>query len=370
MRFSISQSELANALAVIQKGVSTRSTLAILSGVLLIAEGDTLTLKTTNGGDISVKYTANALVEEPGRTVVSAKLFLDIVKNLNDAAVHFTTAGETAQIKCDTSSFTIKTIAADDFPEFPQVQPEDSITIPFTEFCAMVRRVARAVSKDQDRVILTGVLVQVEESRLRMVATDSYRLALTDYKLETEAQTPFSVVIAGSFLQEVASLPKGIGNITLAVAENQIIVTYENTVLINKRINGNFPDYRRLLPAAGSYTAQVVLPVNAFAAAVRRMTLVGDKNPQMKLSLFPKNQFMNISAQTMDVGSVEDSLPCAGEGEDVQIAFNCGYILDGLSAIETDMCSLEVVAANRPGIIHAGEGQEFLYLIMPVKLMS
>ena len=163
MRFSISQNELLNALTVVQKGVSTRSTLAILSGVLLIAEGDSLTLKTTNGGDLKVKYTANALVEDPGKTVVSAKLLFDIVKNLNDAAVHVIVTNDLAQIKCDTSAFTIHTINADDFPEFPQYTPNHSVTLPYTDFCQMVRRVTRATSKDQDRPILTGVLLNVEK---------------------------------------------------------------------------------------------------------------------------------------------------------------------------------------------------------------
>ena len=368
MRFSISQSELANALSVIQKGVSARSTLAILSGVLLIAEGNSLVLKSTNGGDISVTYTANALVEEPGRIVVSAKLFLDIVKNLNDAAVHFTTVGDTAQIKCDTSHFTIKTINPEDFPEFPQASPENSVILPYGDFCTMVRRVARATSKDQDRIILTGILVSVEDNKLTMVATDSYRLALTSYGLKDQENLHFSAVISGSFLQEVSSLPKGEGNITLSIADNQIIISYGNTILINKRINGNFPNYKQLLPASQTFTAEVVLPVVAFSASARRMALIGEKNAQMKLSLYPKNQFVNISAQTSDVGSVEDSLPCAGQGDDVQIAFNCAYILDGLSVIETEMCSLDVQASNRPGIIRAGEGQDYLYLIMPVKL--
>ena len=368
MRFSISQSELANALSIIQKGVSPRTTLPILSGVLLIAQDDSLILKSSNGGDISVTYTANALVEEPGRIVVSAKFFYDIVKNLNDAAVHFTTIGDTAQIKCDTSNFSIKTINPDDFPEFPQAGVQEKVEIPFTEFCTMVRRVARATSKDQDRIILTGVLISVEDNTLTMVATDSYRLALTSCKLENETAPRFSAVISGSFLQDVASLPKGDGMITLALADNQIIVSYGNTTLINKRINGNFPNYKQLLPASSAFTAQVVLSVAALSASVRRMALVGEKNAQMKLSIFPTNQFINISAQTSDVGSVEDSLPCAGEGSDMQIAFNCSYVLDGLSVIETETCSLDVQASNRPGIIRAGEGQDYLYLIMPVKL--
>lgn len=365
MRFSISQTEFLNALSVIQKGISTRSTLAILSGVLLEAEQDQLVLKSTNGGDLSVKYTAQALVEEPGKTVVSARLLLDIVKNLNDAAVHFATSGELATIKCDTSKFTVKTIDPDDFPEFPELTPDHMVSLSYQDFCAMIKRVSRAVSKEQDRVILTGINIVVEDNLLRMVATDSYRLALDEQPLSSAVE-PFSAVISGSFLQEVTSLPKSASTITLGITGNQIVLSYGNTILINKKINGNYPNYKQILPS--TYSARISIPVSQLSAAVRRMTLVGGKNAQMKLALYPQNQFIMVSAQTADIGSVEDSLPCSGEGNDLQIAFNCSYFLDGLSAIDSETCFLDVQAANRPGVLRAADGKRFLYLIMPVKI--
>lgn len=239
MKFSINQSELQNALSVVLKGIATRSTLPILSGIYLDAHDDTLTLQATDL-ELSIQYSVSALIEETGKAVVPGKLFSDIVKNLPDAAVHVEAEDDSAVITCDTASFSIKTLDAEDFPGFPHVDVQQEIAIPFAQFASMVKRVARTVSKDESRAILTGVLITLEDSMLKMVATDSYRLAITETQLEDSAAEEFQAVISGSFLQEIASLPRSDENLKLALAENQIVVTYHDTVFINRRLEGNF----------------------------------------------------------------------------------------------------------------------------------
>ena len=161
MKFSINQSELQDALAVVLKGIATRSTLPILSGIYLDAHNDNLTLQATDL-ELSIQFTIPALVEEEGRSVFPGKLFFDIVKNLPDAAVHVETGEDSAVITCDASSFSIKTLDAEDFPGFPHVDTQQAISIPFSQFSSMVKRVARVVSKDESRAILTGVLITFE----------------------------------------------------------------------------------------------------------------------------------------------------------------------------------------------------------------
>ena len=200
MKFSINQSELQDALAVVLKGIATRSTLPILSGIYLDAHNDNLTLQATDL-ELSIQFTIPALVEEGGRSVFPGKLFFDIVKNLPDAAVHVETGEDSAVITCDASSFSIKTLDAEDFPGFPHVDTQQAISIPFSQFSSMVKRVARVVSKDESRAILTGVLITFEGETLKMVATDSYRLAITEAQLGEPAAEGFQAVISGSFLQ-------------------------------------------------------------------------------------------------------------------------------------------------------------------------
>ena len=233
MKFSINQSELQNALSVVLKGIATRSTLPILSGIYLDAHDDTLTLQATDL-ELSIQYSVAALIEETGKAVVPGKLFSEIVKNLPDAAVHVAAEDDSAVITCDTASFSIKTLDAEDFPGFPHVDVQQEVSIPFTQFASMVKRVARVVSKDESRAILTGVLITIEDGRLKMVATDSYRLAITEAELPEYAGEEFQAVIAGTFLQDIAALPKTDGPVSFALAENQIVVTDQDTVFVGR----------------------------------------------------------------------------------------------------------------------------------------
>ncbi|WP_302392244.1 DNA polymerase III subunit beta [Eggerthella sinensis] len=365
MKFSINQSELQNALSVVLKGIATRSTLPILSGIYLDAHDDTLTLQATDL-ELSIQYSVSALIEETGKAVVPGKLFSDIVKNLPDAAVHVEAEDDSAVITCDTASFSIKTLDAEDFPGFPHVDVQQEIAIPFAQFASMVKRVARTVSKDESRAILTGVLITLEDSMLKMVATDSYRLAITETQLEDSAAEEFQAVISGSFLQEIASLPRSDEDLKLALAENQIVVTYHDTVFINRRLEGNFPNYRQLLP--DSYVTRVSMDVGHLIAGVKRTSLLGQTSSPVRFDINIASQTAQLSAVAQDVGSAQETLSCEGEGEDVEIAFNYAYVLDGLSSVNTDNVYLEVQSSLKPGIFKSAEGENFLYLVMPVRI--
>lgn len=364
MKFSINQSELQNALAVVLKGIASRSTLPILSGIYLDARGDSLTLQATDL-ELSIQYTVPALVEEEGKAVFPGKLFSDIIKSLSDAAVHVSSDNESSVITCDTSSFSIKTLDAEDFPGFPHVDVQQEISIPFAQFASMVKRVARVVSKDESRAVLTGVLITLEGTLLKMVATDSYRLAITETDLSSPGED-FEAVIAGSFLQEIASMQRSDDDLKIALAENQIVVTYHDTVFINRRIEGNFPNYRQLLP--DGYVTRVSMDVHHLMAGVKRASLLGQTSSPVKFDISTTSQTAQLSAMAQDVGTAQEMLPCEGEGEDVEIAFNYAYVLDGLSSVDTDKVFLEVQSSLKPGIFKADEGENYLYLVMPVRI--
>ncbi len=365
MRFSINQSEFQNAIAVVLKGIATRSTLPILSGIYMEAHSDHLTLQATDL-ELSIQYTVPALVEEEGKSVFPGKLISDIVKNLPDAAVHVDAGEEGAIITCDTSSFSIKTLDAEDFPGFPHVDTQQRISIPFNQFSSMVKRVARVVSKDESRAILTGVLITLEGQTLKMVATDSYRLAITETTLDEASAEGFQAVIAGSFLQELASLARTDGDISIALAENQIVVTYQDTVFINRRIEGNFPNYRQLLP--DSYATRAKVNLDHLVSGVKRASILGQQSSPVKFSIDVGSQSIQLSAAAQDVGSAQETISCSGEGESVEIAFNYTYVLDGLGSVATDDVYLELQSGLKPGIFKSGEGENFLYLVMPVRL--
>lgn len=366
MKFSISQTELQNALSIVLKGVSTRSTLPILSGIYLQAQGDTLTFQATNLEELSIQYSTSALVEEEGRTVLPGKLFNDIVKNLPDAAVHVQASTDSAIITCDNASFSVKALDPDDFPGFPHVDTMQEVSIPFNEFCSMAKKVSRVVSKDMTHVILTGVLMTLEGREFKMVATDSYRLAVTEYQLENSQADDFQAVVSGTFLNELASLPKSKDPIRLALAENQIVVTYENTIFINRRIEGTFPNYKQLLPA--SCETRVCMDTSHLVAAVRRASLLSQASAPVRFDVNAATQSVQLSSTTQDVGSAQELISCQVEGADVEIAFNYAYVLEGLSAVSTEKVYLEINSSMKPGIFKAEESENYLYLVMPVRI--
>lgn len=366
MKFSISQAELQNALVTVLKGAATHSTLPILAGVHMQTEQDCIVFQTTDL-DRSIQYKVPALIEEEGSAVVPAKLFTDIAKSLPDAAVHFEAGERDATIICDTATFSIRTMAAEDFPGFPTIDVEQSIEIPFSEFSQMVKRVARVVSRDQTRAILTGVLITVMDGTLRMVATDSYRLALTDNQ-KIEGLGEFTATISGAFLQELAGLPMSENPVVLSISFNQIMVNYQDITYINRRLEGNFPNYRQLL--SDNYNTRVTFDAKELAAAVKRTALLSSTSAPVKFDINIASQTALLSAVSQDVGSVQELLRVQAEGEDVEIAFNSAFVTDGLSVMPTGEAYLDIQGSMRPGIFRATEGEDFLYLIMPVRLSS
>lgn len=377
MKFSISQSNFSRVLQVVSKGAATRSTLPILSGIFIEASDGAITVEATDL-NTSIKCIASALVEEEGRVVIPAKLLLDVIKNLPDEAVHISYDDtDTATILCNTSSFSVKTLPADDFPGFPLIDSQEEITLPFTTFSHMVSKVTRAASKEEARAILMGVLIEVLDQKIRMVATDSYRLALAEESFEGQISKDgaadentttldFSAVIAAAFLQELASLPTSEEPITLGLTENQIIATYGDTTFINRRIEGNFPQYRVLLPK--EWKTRVHIPTKSLSDGIKRSSLLSGKNTPVVIHIHPESQTIQLSSVTQDVGQAHETLGAEIEGEELTIGFKVQYFQEGLTAISDAQVYLEFTDPMRPGIIRVGESDEYLYLIMPTRL--
>lgn len=365
MRFSINKSSLQDALAVVMKGVASRSTIPALSGVLVTAEKDEIVLQTTDL-TLSIQYSAPALIEEEGSVVLPGKFFFDIVKSLPDAAIHLELADDIAIITCDAASFSLKTLEREDFPGFPHVDAGQRIAIPFPTFSRMVKKVARVVSKDESRVILSGVLITVDEASLKMVATDSYRLAVTEAAIPDAAPQGFEVVIAGTFLQDIAALPLSEEDVTIAVAENQIVITYQGTVFINRRIEGTFPNYKQLLPQ--SHQTKAVIETAHLVAAIKRASLLIPPTSPVRFSLDKDGGVVQVSSTSQDVGSVNEVIPCEIEGDSMEIAFNYAYALDGLGAVDDEKVAFEAISSAKPGIFTSQNDDNYLYLIMPVRI--
>lgn len=365
MKVSIARSELLDALSVVAKGMSARSTLPILSGILFSAAGAEIQMQATDL-EISIRTSSPALVEKEGQTVLPGKLLSDIVRNLPEAAVTIEVDGEVAHVKCQHSAFTVKTLNPADFPKFPEVAIEKTITLPSSTMVGMVRQVSRAVSRDETRAVLTGILLVIEGPSVRMVATDSYRLAVREVVLEKIAGENIEVVIPGKALEEVTRLSGDVEEVVLGVSENQVVFEFGPTTFVTRRIEGSFPNYKQLIPKEPETTA--VLSAEELTAAVKRVSLMALHNTPLKISVNVEDQTLSLSATTQDVGDASEDLMVKAEGKDVEIAFNHGFLMDGLTSANTEDVRLEVQSALKPGLLKTVGDEGFLYLLMPVRL--
>lgn len=364
MRFNIAKDELVTVLNIVSKGMSSRSTLPILSGILVDAEGEQVTFQTTDL-EISIRHTTAADVQEGGKTVIPGKLFQDIVKALPDAAVTLATSGEQATITCLDSSFTLSTLNPVDFPYFPQVEVETSVVLPSKQLAAVVKKVGKGVSRDESRAILTGILFSVEDDQVRLVATDSYRLAVGDLVLSGQQYDPFQAIIPGRIFEDVSRLATGFEEVTVAFSDNQIVFSFGSTVFVSRKIEGTYPNYKQLLPKECATSIRV--PCAELTTAVKRVSLLAQAHTPVRFSFSSANQNVTITAKTQDVGGAREVLAAQVEGEDMEIAFNHQYLLDGLGSIEGDAV-IELQTSLKPGIMRGAEDESFLYLAMPVRL--
>lgn len=365
MKFSIARSELLDALNVAGKALSSRSTLPILSGILATAADGSLVLQATDL-EVSVKHSVPALVEKDGQCVLPGKLVSDIIRSMPEAAVTIETENDIAHLTCGSSSFTVKTLSGSDYPRFPEVSVSKKIAIPGKTLSSMVRMVAKAVSKDETRAILTGILIVVDGHSIKMVATDSYRLAVKETLLDEESAEGAEVVVPGKALDEVARLSADSGTVSIGIAENQILFEFGDSVFVTRRSEGSFPNYKQLIPK--ECETRVTVMSDELAASVKRVALMAQHNTPLKVAVNVEDMTLSLSATTQDIGDASEDLMVKAEGKDVEIAFNHAFLMDGIASADSEQLDLEIQSSLKPGLVRTAGDDSFLYLLMPVRL--
>lgn len=365
MRLSIARSGLLEALSVVSKGMSARSTLPILSGIHLSALDGALEMQATDL-EVSVRHSAPCLVENEGVAVVPGKLLTDIVRSLPEAAVTLEIESELMSVRCQQSSFSVKTLNPADFPKFPEIRSEEAVSLPAAVLASMAKKVAKAVSRDETRAILTGILFIKEGSSLRMVATDSYRLAIAEKMVEGADESNLEIVVPGRALEEASRLAVSTDRVDISASDNQVVFSFGETVFVTRKIEGTFPNYKQLIPKETETT--VTVPTEELAAAVKRVSLLAMHNTPLKLSVHVEDQTLSLAATTQDVGDASEDLMTKVEGKDVEIAFNHAFLLDGIASIQEETVDIEVQSSLKPGLLKSRGEEPFTYLLMPVRL--
>ena len=366
MKFTVSQSSLMKALTVVAKGMGANSTLPILSGIYVRAADGTLEFQ-TNNLTISIRHLIPANVEEPGEAVVSGKVITSIVKNLSDAAVTFEGSDRTLVISCEKSTFRLNTLNPADWAGFPEVRPERTMELPSELLSKMVDKVYRVTSKEPTRQFLQGIQITVEDNTIRLVATDSFRLAVCDSTVEAAPDEPFCSVILGSVFHDVLSMPTMEDTVSISTTQSQAVFSFGTTTFVTRLLEGNFPSYRQLLPS--SCATAVTLDAQEFSAALKRVSAIAQQNASIRLDVDADGSLMKLSSSSPDQGESSEIMACKVEGQSLTIGFNYHYVLDCMSAAsDFGEVRLELQGSAQPGIFKCNGKINYLYLLMPMRL--
>jgi DNA polymerase-3 subunit beta len=366
MKLTCTKDELAEKLQVAGRGVSTRTTVQILAGILLRADGGRLSLSATDM-EISLRVSLEAQVEDEGSVVVPGRLLVDIVRLLPAGEVTISHRAEegVVELTCGSASYRLNTYAAEDFPRLPEIEDESAFTVEKEAFVDTIARVGRSASRDESRPVLTGVLVRFEGDKLVMAATDSYQLSVKETSLSDSPGREIEAIVPARALGELARIAQSgeSGTIQVGVQENQVVFGVDDVWLTARRIDGQFPNYKQLLPE--TFEAEVTMPREEFLDVVRRTSVLAQRKSPLRLRF--EDGELTVSAQTQDVGEAHESLPISYSGEPIEIGFNADFLRDGLESVNDESVRLKLISPLRPGLIH-GESDDFLYLIMPIRL--
>jgi DNA polymerase III subunit beta len=366
MKVTCRSEELAEKLAVVGRGVSTRTSVHVLTGILLRAEAGHLTLAATDM-ELSLRLELDATVGGDGAAVVPGRLLVDIARLLPAGEVTLEHRGEegTLRLTCGPASYALNTFGVEDFPRLPELEGDDGFSVERQAFLDTVAKVSRSASRDESRPVLTGILVRFETGKLVMAATDSYRLSVKETQLEGGPGRELEAIVPARALGELARVAQAATGDTLEIGirENQVVFEVEGVALTARRIDGQFPNYKQLVPE--TFEAEVELPRDEFLDVVRRSALMAQRKSPLRLR-FEEGQ-VTVSAQTQDVGEAHESLPLAYTGDTLEIGFNAEFLRDGLESVPEERARLKLISPLRPGLIQ-GEGDDFLYLIMPIRL--
>jgi len=368
MKLSLSTSDLLTQLQTVTRVASTRSAVQALSGVMVSAPADATPELLATDMEVGLRMPLNAEVSRPGIAVLPARLLLDVVRSLSveQLTMELRTAEQDVELICGPTTFHLRTLRAEDFPALPSPSSDTRVALPAEAFMQTISRVARSASRDETRPVLTGILISASAQELRMVATDSYRLSVKQTALEAPLQGSLEANVPARALQELVRIAQQASaeSVAVSVGQNQVIFELGDVVLSSRLIDGQFPNYRQLLPETVEH--ELRLSTAEITDVVRRISLLAQKNAPLRLSF--SEGTLTVSAQTPDVGEASETIPVPFHGEPFEIGFNPEFLRDGLESIEQDELILKLISPLRPGLIETPDSGDFVYLIMPIRL--
>ncbi|HPT39766.1 MAG TPA: DNA polymerase III subunit beta [Candidatus Omnitrophota bacterium] len=362
MKFKVEKNQLVNAIQTVQNIITSKSSLPILSNILIEAQTGTLKLTATDL-DIGITCVIPVDIQEAGAITIPAKRFSDIVKEFPVEVVNVTSKkNNQVTIESDLCQFKIMGLVKEEFPKLPEFKDKKAIKIDQGIFKQMLALTAFAVSLDETRYVLNGILFKINKGLLTLVSTDGKRLAIAERKLAVESDVDISMIVPLKTIQELNRNLKDGGELSLVVSSNQALFDLGNIGVVSRLIEGEFPDYRQVIPPASDNKMKVVRA--QLLLAVKRAALLATQDYQaVKLEIF-KNKLV-ISKSTPDVGEFHEELTVEYQGRELVIGFNPVYLIDILKNLNEETVSLELIDSEKPGVIRING---YVYIVLPMRL--
>ena len=368
MNLTISKEQIISGLQAVQNVVSTRTTLPILSNVLLRAESERLELTATDL-DVTISCTVEAKVKKPGATTIPVKRLFGIVRELANAEVDMDVDDKNiCSVRSGSSFYKINGLSADEFPPLQKFKEDKKVVLPQETIKGMMRKTSFAISTDESRYVLNGIFFSLKDHKMTMVATDGRRLALVDEEADVSEKSQGEFIVPAKTVNELNRLLQDKGEVELRFAENQASLTLKDekgssVLIVTKLIEGNYPNYRQVIPSETK--ERVSLVREEFLHALRRAEIMtSEKSNSVKLS-FGKNK-LEITANAPEVGEAKETMAINYKGPEMAIAFNPKYMIDPLKALTNDEVFLELIDELSPGVLKING--PFLYVVMPMRL--
>jgi len=363
MKFKVEKTNLVSAIQAVQNIITTKSALPILSNILIEAQSGVLKLTATDL-DIGITCVIPVDMQEPGAITIPAKRFSDIIKEFPLDVISITTKkNNQVLIDSDMCQFKIMGLAKEEFPKLPEFKDKKAVKINQGVLKQVLSLTAFAVSFDETRYVLNGILFKIGKEILTLVATDGKRLAIAERKLTmAEPETAVSMIIPIKTIQELNRNLKDEGELSLVISSNQALFDLGSVAIVSRLIEGEFPDYKQVIPAASENKMKVQR--SQFLLAIKRAALLATPDYQaVKLEVF-KNKLV-ISKSTPDVGEFHEELAVEYQGREMVIGFNPVYVMDVLKNLNEETISLELTDAEKPGVIRISG---YVYIVLPMRL--
>ena len=377
MNVHVKQSQLAHSISMVSRAVSPRSTLPVLSNILIKTDEGRLRLSATNL-ELGITSWIGARIEGEGAITVPSRTFTDLVSNLpsEQVAITLDNSTQTLNVRCGTSETNIKGIDAEEFPPIPEPDLEAGVPLNITNFKEMVQQVAFAASTDEARPVLTGVLLKLDGDHITMAATDGFRISIREDDIPNAVSHPIEAIIPARALVELSRIIGGTGEETLIMTfpadRGQVIFHMDNLELASQLIEGTFPDFRAIIPT--NFKTHTLLSTNGLLKACKQAEIIArDGTNVARLNIIPETGAANpgtleLSAQSEQTGSSEILVDASVDGVPLLVAFNVRFLREVLEVIKADNVWLETNAANTPGLLRPQGDDHFKHIIMPMHI--